>query len=44
MVKKIFSLVMVMSILGGILAGCSKPAEEETPTTSTTTSTTTEAE
>lgn len=32
MVKKIFALVMVMSILGGIVAGCGeKPAEETTP-------------
>lgn len=28
MVKKIFALVMVMSIVGGILAGCSGGAAE----------------
>ena len=28
MTKKIFALVMVVSIFGGILAGCSKPADD----------------
>jgi hypothetical protein len=27
MTKKIFALVMVISVIGGILAGCSAPAE-----------------
>lgn len=30
MVKKIFSLVLVLGILGVALSGCSKPAEGET--------------
>jgi len=28
MTKKIFALVMVISVIGGILAGCSQPAED----------------
>ena len=30
MTKKIFALVMVISVIGGILAGCSAPAEDTT--------------
>jgi ABC-type molybdate transport system substrate-binding protein len=29
MTKKIFALVMVISVIGGVLAGCSQPAAEE---------------
>ncbi|MFZ4506462.1 MAG: hypothetical protein ACOYON_02045 [Fimbriimonas sp.] len=29
MIKKIFTLVMVLTVVGGILAGCSAPAEGE---------------
>jgi uncharacterized protein YceK len=29
MTKKIFALVMVISVIGGILAGCSAPTEGE---------------
>lgn len=29
MVKKIFTLVMMLTLVGGILAGCSAPAAEE---------------
>lgn len=28
MVKKIFSIVLVLSVMGLVLGGCSKPAEE----------------
>jgi hypothetical protein len=30
MTKKIFALVMVISVIGGILAGCSQPAADDT--------------
>lgn len=30
MVKKILALVMVISVLGAFVAGCSKPAEDTT--------------
>lgn len=39
--KKIFALVMVMSILGGILAGCSKGEDAGGTTTGTSTTGTT---
>lgn len=35
--KKIFALVMVVTILGAFLAGCSKPAEEGATTGGTAT-------
>jgi hypothetical protein len=31
MKNKIFGLVMVVAILGGVIAGCSAPAEGEKP-------------
>ncbi|MEA2553662.1 MAG: hypothetical protein QOJ65_1838 [Fimbriimonadaceae bacterium] len=37
MVKKIIALVMVLGVVGGILAGCSKPDENAAPATTATT-------
>lgn len=38
MAKKLFAFVMVAGIMGGILAGCSAPAEgEKTPATTAST-------
>jgi len=31
MTKKIFALVMVISVLGAFMAGCSKPADDAAP-------------
>ncbi len=39
MVKKIFSLVMVIGVLGVILGGCGEKAAETTPATTATTTT-----
>lgn len=38
--KKIFAILMVVSVLGAFLAGCSKPAEETGGTTGATAGTT----
>lgn len=35
--KKIFALIMVVTVLGAFMAGCSKPAEDATTGTTGTT-------
>jgi hypothetical protein len=39
MIKKIFALVMVISVLGAFMAGCSKPADDTAKPADTATTT-----